>query len=437
MIEQIWETIREQLTNNNFLSGGAVLMVGGWLLHIGRSVPATFFRWLRDRFVLEIDVPDRSESFAWINKWLADRPYTQNWARLLTVITERDDDRDTNRPNITLTLAPGTHWMIWRRRLLIVTRERKDSKNETGAQPTSSGSGFRSLFPVETFNIKIFARNREFARLLLEEARNLSCPESDPRLTVYTTRYPSQWDTVFKRRPRPHESVVLDGDKLAEMRSLITDFFEKEEWYIEQGLPHRLGFLLKGPPGSGKSSSVLALASWLKMDIAILNLANKDMCDNDLMALFMDLPKHAVVLIEDIDCAWSGRENSNNDRGGVTFSGLLNAIDGVASGEGRVLFMTTNHVGKLDPALIRPGRVDHEIEIGHPTASQICRIFERFFPDVSPALTLQFVDASSHVSLSTVSMAALQGHLTKYSKSAEDAVRHAGELFHKQRLLKP
>jgi chaperone BCS1 len=50
--------------------------------------------------------------------------------------------------------------------------------------------------------------------------------------------------------------------------------------------------------------------------------------------------------------------SSDGNSGGITFSGLLNALDGVAAQEGKVLVMTTNHVERLDPALVRPGRID-------------------------------------------------------------------------------
>jgi chaperone BCS1 len=64
---------------------------------------------------------------------------------------------------------------------------------------------------------------------------------------------------------------------------------------------------------------------------------------------------------------------------GVTFSGLLNALDGVASGEERIIFMTTNHLSRLDPALVRPGRVDliQLLDDAHP--DQAAQLFARFY----------------------------------------------------------
>ena len=93
----------------------------------------------------------------------------------------------------------------------------------------------------------------------------------------------------------------------------------------------------------------------------------------------------------------------------VTLSGLLNLIDGVWSEEGRILFATTNHIEKLDPALIRPGRIDVRVRYDASTRDQAKRMFERFFPpDEYPTNTVPAEPrlSSSHISVSAPSRAA-------------------------------
>jgi hypothetical protein len=89
----------------------------------------------------------------------------------------------------------------------------------------------------------------------------------------------------------------------------------------------------------------------------------------------------------------------------VTFSGLLNALDGVMAGEERLVFMTTNHIERLDPALIRPGRVDVMHRLGPATPTQIRRLYQMFYPKVSRDDVERFVAA---VQNHGISMAALQ-----------------------------
>lgn len=139
-----------------------------------------------------------------------------------------------------------------------------------------------------------------------------------------------------------------------------------EEWFANRGIPFRRGYLLYGIPGTGKSTTVHALASELNLPIYILMLSlNLD--DSSLADMMRYLPSHCVLLLEDLDVAFKSRVDNGNERkeneSSVTLSGLLNAIDGLAAPEGRLLFATTNHVEKLDPALIRPVSVFKSVEI--------------------------------------------------------------------------
>ena len=107
----------------------------------------------------------------------------------------------------------------------------------------------------------------------------------------------------------------------------------------------------------------------------------------------------------------------------VTFSGLLNTLDGVASTEERIVFMTTNYLSRLDPALIRPGRVDAKQEIGYAEASQIERMFRRFYPHESDTNARQF--ARNVINLGELkSIAQIQGYFMIHKNSPEAALEN-------------
>lgn len=396
--------IEELLRTNQVFSGGAVLMVLAAVAASLRNVPGRIWIWFKCRFIVEVDIPDRDEAFSWLNEWLATHPYSQRRARRLTV--------KTDGPRIIFSPAPGYHYFFYRGHLVILHRDRKDGQE-----------GTKMVAIRETFRLTVCTRNRTLVRQLIEDARDLAVPPGDDRLTVFAVRY-SEWSSELKRRPRPVESVVLRQGQMEQLIADVGQFLSRESWYAERGVPYRRGYLLSGPPGSGKSSAVLAIASHFKLNIYILNLSANGLNDGELRNLLADVPPSAIVLVEDIDCVFERRQSAEDKDSKVTFSGLLNAIDGVAAAEGHILFMTTNHPESLDPALIRPGRCDLKIEIRQPDSSQVSRLFMRFFPIALPSDVQRFVD---QIDPAQTSMAALQGLLLKYGDDAESAIHYAAE----------
>ena len=167
-----------------------------------------------------------------------------------------------------------------------------------------------------------------------------------------------------------------------------------------------------------------ALAGELGYDICILNLSDAGLTDDRLAHALSTTPPTSLVLLEDVDAAFVQRDPTDRRSSHVTFSGLLNALDGVAAGEERILFMTTNHLERLDPALIRPGRVDVIHQIGTASTSQVRRMFLKFFPGEQRRAEA----FAAAVGPAELSMALLQSFFMLYRESAEQAAAAASEL---------
>lgn len=421
-MHQIWEFIQLQLTSNQFFGGGLILMVGGALIAYCRALPAALWGKLKQQWLIEIDVLDRDQAFEWIDRWLAQHSYSRDRVRNLTVKTLNVDYRERHadptldpRPRILFSPAPGQHILFYRGRLVILNRQRPQPNDKAGQPMTVR----------ESFSIQIFSRNRDLARQLMEDARDVAIPASENRVGIFRAAYAS-WQEQMKRLPRPPESVILRQGLMESLIEDVREFLTRRKWYHERGIPYRRGFLLYGPPGTGKSSAVIAVASALRMDIAILSLVNSSMDDDDLCQLLSECPPNAIVLIEDIDCVFVERKAAEDKQNKLTFSGLLNGLDGVAAGEGRVLFATTNHPERLDPALVRPGRIDRRELIGHADRDQLRRLFIHFYGDVNPAMAAYFANSLPE---HAIPMSAAQTHLVRYADNAKLAVEHLDELL--------
>jgi chaperone BCS1 len=200
-------------------------------------------------------------------------------------------------------------------------------------------------------------------------------------------------------------------------------FFGRREWYASRGVPWRRGYLLHGPPGTGKTSLVRALATHFALRLYVLNLTDEETTDRGIGSAFSEVNLRSIVLLEDVDALLDGRKVRDGLK--WTFAGLINAIDGALSGEGRLLIVTSNRPGVLDQAFLRPGRVDRRYLLGYACAEQAAELFLRFFPGEERRARAFGEEVARR---GTLPVAALQGHLLNYGESAAEALEAAGEI---------
>ncbi|XP_072117166.1 mitochondrial chaperone BCS1 isoform X1 [Mobula birostris] len=287
--------------------------------------------------------------------------------------------------------------------------------------------------PWETVTLTSLGTNRHIFQDILTEARELAFKQQVGKTVMYTA-VGSEWRLFgFPRRRRPLSSVVLDGGISEKIIQDVKDFIGNPKWYTDRGIPYRRGYLLYGPPGCGKSSFITALAGQLEYSICLMSLSDRSLTDDRLNYLLSVAPQQSIILLEDVDAAFVSRDLAKENptvyqgMGRLTFSGLLNALDGVASTEARLVFMTTNHLDRLDPALIRPGRVDCKQFIGYCSHWQLCQMFQRFYPEQPAALAEQFADRALAVS-DSISAAQVQGHFLLFKLEPLRAIENIQEI---------
>jgi len=415
------------LEQNPFLSGGLTLMVLGAVLALLRKLPAALWAFLIRRLTISVEVPDRDPAFRWVQSWIAEQRHARRVRNLSLTTTwvssdpdpEIDPDSDSGHPSgrlsearFLLAPAPGTHVMTYRGRLMVLRRARRDLENG-GA-----------LAFQETLTLQIVGGNRALVDALLREAHHAALPRV-PGVNILAASRHGYWMATSWRPRRPLASIVLADDLLDDLIDDLRAFLASASWYAARGVPHRRGYLLHGPPGNGKTTLVVAAAGELGLSVAVLGLNNKLMTDDHLRELVDALPGGTALLIEDVDCAFGARRAAEET--GVTLSGLLNALDGVSSREGRALFLTTNHPERLDPALVRPGRVDRSVHLGHTTAEQARRLFCWFYAgeeEVAASEVEAWAGAfAARIPARQVCMATIQEHLLRYRTDPAAAVR--------------
>ncbi|CAN6341025.1 unnamed protein product [Urochloa humidicola] len=203
----------------------------------------------------------------------------------------------------------------------------------------------------------------------------------DRTLRIYMTEYSSEWSPIDLHHPSTFDTLAMDHKLKQSIIDDLNRFIKRKDYYKKIGKAWKRGYLLYGPPGTGKSSLIAAMANLLRFDIYDLELTEVN-SNSDLRRLLVGMSNRSILVVEDIDCTielkqreeGEGRDKSNSTEENkgedkVTLSGLLNFVDGLwsTSGEERIIVFTTNYKERLDPALLRPGRMDMHIHMGYCT----------------------------------------------------------------------
>lgn len=195
---------------------------------------------------------------------------------------------------------------------------------------------------------------------------------SDEKLRISVTNKYSDWNTYSRIPVRRLNTVYMDERVKQRVLDDITNFLNSEAEYDAFGIPYKKTYLLTGVPGSGKTSLIKALCNEIHYNLGIMSMS-RDMDNATVQGSFRSLDPKTVLLLEDIDCLFEKRVSVETQS--FTFSNLLNILDGVLFKHGLIVFITTNHPEKLDPALLRQGRTDLIVELNYPSKTEIEKLF--------------------------------------------------------------
>ncbi len=371
------------------------LALVGALVFWLRGLPELLFGWCRQFLVTTLTIDSRDEFlFAALVEYMNQQQALSN-INQFTARTVRggsayqsleDEMRMGMRPRAYLSPGEGLHFFKLKDRWVWMRRELQ-----------------MGMAVIERISLSHWGRERQMLQAFLDEAIAARVAREIDKVAVYVPNpfHGGDWVRTRLGNNRPLSSVVLKIGQSEAILGDIQEFFASQPRYVELGIPWRRGYLLHGPPGTGKTSLVTALASELHLNVCALSLASPVVSDEKIYALLAGIPVRSLLLIEDVDAFFDQRRQAS-EQVKLSFSGFLNALDGVASQEGTILFMTSNHPERLDPALVRAGRIDQKFELGNCDEDQLKRLFLKFFKDETAASEFARRYADQELSAATV-----------------------------------
>ncbi|ASV44034.1 hypothetical protein PBI_SCTP2_19 [Salicola phage SCTP-2] len=395
--------IRDQIQNNQMLVAFVATMAIGSILFFLRKIPSLLSKLFLSNFTVVMTVSNSDLNYNDIMNYFTANGFISSKVRRVEAIEYCQKNEDSNSfkqsmtNNIDLGLGPGYHIIFYKRKPFLI-HHHISQESKMKDKP-------------KTLTIRTFGRNNTVLKNFLHDVTNYVFNRDSEYIRAEIVDSFRSFETQSPKRYR--HTLILDKETEDDIFHDIGWFTTNRNWYMKRGIAYKRGYLFYGPPGTGKTSLVKTISTYLETNIKIINL-NSVMDDNQLLAMFASIDRGSIVLLEDIDAinldinernksvsnqsnikkvkndskTPNESENEQNEQeehrggGGVTLSGVLNALDGVTNSDSVITIMTTNYPEKIDTAMLRPGRVDKKVYIGYPNFDSCKRFFEMFYDDI-------------------------------------------------------
>ncbi|KAI8945142.1 P-loop containing nucleoside triphosphate hydrolase protein [Xylaria longipes] len=349
------------------------------------------YGWIRQFFVASVTVPGRDPLNRNVMSWVMANVVQHRGIRSFTARTQVHAGDLADRAALLKKKRREVQYLphfettfFWHGSCLYFVSRSLDSFRASMSDPSYDGMGGEEL------TLGCLGWSTEPIKRLVQTCQEYADRQTEFFVIIYARdRYGMSWQPKARKPIRRVDTVHFDDGLKQALLADIRKYLDPstKRLYQSRSMPYRRGYLLFGPPGTGKSSLSTALAGEFGLDLYEVKIP----CvasDQDLEQMFQEIPPQVIVLLEDVDAIWTDRDSEKDEsqavaRSNCTLSGLLGVLDGVGSAEGRIVIMTTNKPDRLDSALVRPGRVDMKVMLGNISRKSAEQMFVRMFiPDV-------------------------------------------------------
>lgn len=373
MFSEIYNWIVEQIQTNQFFGAAAFASITAALFASLKGVP----KWIWDRIMTlisyKVTIYQTDELYDYITYWIRDNHKSK--ARNVEYSTrsaDSDNDYITEESTSKGKKAKDIK-EIPIEDFFYLRKYGRWIRISFGRDKLENANNLKSVY-LKHYTFKGIFASRSIRKLIKEINEHYGNVRKDPRFYISRVHYFSYMQNITGK---PLSQVVLNANLKNEILNDITTWRDSKDEYIRRGISHKRGHCYFGPPGTGKTTLARAIAMEYEMDVYNVNLNNID-GDDDMVSMFSEINSGSILLFEDID-AYFDKRDAINKKSKITFSGLLNALDGAINLNNVLVIFTTNHIENLDPALIRPGRIDVIKEIGFATNAEVNEYMSMFY----------------------------------------------------------
>lgn len=381
----------------SLIYSGVVVSATGTLVYQLRSLPISIYKRIQRCYVYSVKIYQYDELFDVLEAWLF-KHHNKTYRDVEATIGNNEaPSSEGNKKVLTYKQEDNMFVMGYAGKRLFITK---------GKEKIDKAGSAKELY-FRHFTIRGWRCREEVDKLLGEALEEWTNQRNSSSIRIYTNTQYGEWFFGSDNSVKSFDNIILPPETKAFIMADLEEFQESRAWYAERSIPYKRSYCLHGPPGNGKTSLAQAIAHKLKRDLFVLNIASIEN-DSNLTRAMTGLGQNSVLVIEDIDRVFNQRESLEAR---ISFSALLNALDGALYREGLFTIITTNHIDSLDPALIRPGRMDEKLLIDNPTGSLAAQYISLFYGQ-----------QCSGLSLSGVSMSGVQEVCMRNKHSMDEAI---------------